>query len=51
MSKCVENNICGNGIIETHTIAESCDDGNKTPGDGCDSFCQIETGFYCPIED
>ena len=31
---------CGNGIIEA---GEECDDGNKTPDDGCDSDCQKES--------
>ncbi len=30
--------ICGNGDLE----AESCDDGNRIDGDGCDSDCGIE---------
>ncbi len=33
--------VCGNGVVET---GETCDDGNTTPGDGCDEFCQIEAG-------
>ena len=31
--------VCGNGIVETN---EACDDGNTTPGDGCDALCAIE---------
>ena len=31
--------ICGNTIVEP---GETCDDGNTTPGDGCDASCQIE---------
>ncbi|MDH5720339.1 MAG: DUF4215 domain-containing protein [Spirochaetia bacterium] len=31
--------VCGNNEVE---ISETCDDGNTTPGDGCDEFCQIE---------
>lgn len=30
---------CGNGAIEG---GESCDDGNKTSGDGCSATCQLE---------
>ena len=30
---------CGNGVIEG---LEQCDDGNTTPGDGCDESCQSE---------
>jgi cysteine-rich repeat protein len=26
---------------------ESCDDGNNTDGDGCDSRCEQEPGFFC----
>lgn len=26
---------------------EQCDDGNISPGDGCDASCQIETDFIC----
>ncbi len=36
--------ICNNGIIE---VDEQCDDGNTNIGDGCDDFCQIETGYTC----
>ncbi|MEE9297265.1 MAG: DUF4215 domain-containing protein [Phycisphaerae bacterium] len=30
---------CGNGVVEA---GEQCDDGNTTPGDGCDENCQYE---------
>jgi len=30
---------CGNGVLEG---AEECDDGNRTPGDGCDAVCVTE---------
>lgn len=31
--------VCGNNVIEA---GETCDDGNRRPGDGCDASCQIE---------
>lgn len=33
--------ICGDGILSC-TGSEECDDGNTTPGDGCDAVCIIE---------
>lgn len=30
---------CGDGEVEA---TETCDDGNTTPGDGCDAACQVE---------
>ena len=36
--------VCGNGVRST---AEACDDNNTVGGDGCDSLCQVETGFAC----
>jgi cysteine-rich repeat protein len=30
---------CGDGIIQSQEV---CDDGNKTPGDGCSATCQLE---------
>ena len=38
-------NPCGNGILD---MGETCDDGNTTPGDGCDGLCQKEPNFECP---
>jgi fibro-slime domain-containing protein len=35
--------VCGDGILEA---GESCDDGNKTNGDGCSSTCQIEAAYW-----
>ena len=32
--------ICGDG--RTNQASESCDDGNRVNGDGCDRYCQIE---------
>jgi cysteine-rich repeat protein len=43
-SACVS---CGNGNIES---GEECDDGDTSSGDGCDSSCQIETGYLCSGE-
>jgi cysteine-rich repeat protein len=37
--------ICGNGVREGDPAGsgeEECDDGNRTPGDGCDDQCQLE---------
>jgi len=31
---------CGNGVVEA---PEACDDGNSTPGDGCDASCKKES--------
>jgi len=36
--------ICGNSLI---TGAETCDDGNTTPGDGCSVVCVTETNYLC----
>ena len=36
---------CGNSVVSG---GEQCDDGNITNGDGCNSICQLEVGFYCP---
>lgn len=35
---------CGDELILT---PETCDDGNKSNGDGCSSTCIIEAGFTC----
>ncbi len=32
--------VCGNGVLDG---GETCDDGNTTSGDGCDSTCKVET--------
>ncbi len=47
MASCAQTNPrldCGNGLLDTQ---ETCDDGNREPGDGCDSDCRIEPGFSC----
>jgi cysteine-rich repeat protein len=31
--------ICGDSVVDH---SESCDDGNTTPGDGCDDKCRVE---------
>ncbi len=36
--------VCGDSIIEA---PETCDDGNSTPGDGCDGNCQTENNWVC----
>jgi cysteine-rich repeat protein len=33
---------CGNSVVDI--FWETCDDGNRTNGDGCNQGCQIETG-------
>lgn len=44
---CATPNICGDGTI---LDGETCDDGNRTAGDGCDATCQTETGYDCTGE-
>jgi cysteine-rich repeat protein len=36
---------CGNGVQDS---GETCDDGNRTSGDGCTSYCAVEQGWTCP---
>ncbi len=36
---------CGDGVVSR---PESCDDGNRTDGDGCSLMCAIEEGWSCP---
>lgn len=36
--------VCGNGVVEGR---ELCDDGNLTPGDGCDENCLLESREQC----
>lgn len=38
--------ICGDGIKGADYL---CDDGNVQSGDGCSSYCAIESGFTCVI--
>lgn len=36
--------LCGNGQWDS---GEECDDGNRTNGDGCNSQCDVESGWIC----
>jgi cysteine-rich repeat protein len=38
----VTRSVCGNGIREG--VHEECDDGNATPGDGCEATCKLTCG-------
>lgn len=38
----LDQSVCGDGVIEGH---EQCDDGNGTPGDGCEPDCT----FTCQV--
>src|SRR5205085_2911646 len=38
------SNTCGDGKVGG---SEECDDGNTTPGDGCDASCKAEAGPAC----
>ena len=35
--------VCGDGVVDD-AAGETCDDGNREPGDGCDADCAIEPG-------
>jgi cysteine-rich repeat protein len=37
---------CGNGFHLEPSV-EQCDDSNNANGDGCNSLCNIEPGYYC----
>lgn len=39
---------CGNGVTDNGCF-EECDDGNDTPGDGCDPTCHLEPCGPAPI--
>jgi cysteine-rich repeat protein len=43
----IVTSVCGNGLIE---VGEQCDDLGTTGGDGCNSVCQIESGYSCSGE-
>ena len=36
--------VCGDNVLES---PEECDDGDLVAGDGCDSACEVETGYLC----
>ena len=36
--------VCGNGVVQG---TEACDDGNDTPGDGCEADCTITGSEVC----
>lgn len=36
---CLSNEVCGNGVADTH-VGEVCDDGNNASGDRCSSDCK-----------
>ena len=36
---------CGDGLLEAGD--EACDDQNDITGDGCDTACEIESGWFC----
>ncbi|MFZ9889681.1 MAG: DUF4215 domain-containing protein, partial [Myxococcota bacterium] len=42
--QCEPANTCGNSELEA---GESCDDGNTSEGDGCNSTCELEDGQVC----
>jgi cysteine-rich repeat protein len=45
--KAIDN--CGNCVLESQ-YGEECDDGNKTPQDGCSASCKIEGDEWeCPL--
>ena len=48
--------LCGNGLFEGNDTSinkfdgygkEQCDDGNNVDGDGCSSWCLVESGYTC----
>lgn len=42
---------CGDGIRQSYELnPERCDDGNANSGDGCDSECFVEYGWYCDFQ-
>jgi cysteine-rich repeat protein len=38
------DSVCGNGLIE---VGEDCDDDNVSSGDGCQSDCEVQSGWNC----
>ena len=47
-TRCEQERVCGNSATERD---EGCDDGNLTPGDGCDENCLIEEGMQGCVDD
>ncbi|CAN0553403.1 unnamed protein product, partial [Laminaria digitata] len=39
--------VCGDGLVRGD---EGCDDGARSPRDGCDSQCRVERGYQCSGE-
>lgn len=37
---------CGDAVLDE---GETCDDGNRSDGDGCSALCLIEDGFSCTV--
>jgi len=44
---CGDNKIRQSNNLPTGVANETCDDGNHLDHDGCNSFCQVEFGYYC----
>ncbi len=50
--KCIPST-CGNSLVDQSGTRvrdgsqETCDDGNRVNGDGCDQGCQVEPGWIC----
>ncbi len=42
LSVVVSGTACGNGVVESSSAGESCDDGNGVSGDGCSATCVWE---------
>jgi cysteine-rich repeat protein len=38
---------CGDGMVQWE-LGETCDDGNPWWGDGCNEYCWVESGWWCP---
>lgn len=45
LSDCWDGAVCGDGVLTLPS--EQCDDGEQTPGDGCDENCLLEDGGAC----
>ncbi len=41
------NAVCGDSVLAE---SETCDDGNRDQGDGCDADCRVEEGWSCNNE-